>query len=134
MLEDNKLKRFQLLKAVLKRNTKDPTEDELEYRQNVSALNLLYPSLEGLDLSNNCLVGTFNPNIGRQSQLKWLWLGNNKELEKLPLHVAHLKNFRRLTEIRLKNLPNLVEPPREYQDEKVQVGQLLTYMRSRLKE
>lgn len=134
MLEDNKLKRFQLLKAVLKRNTKDPTEDELEYRQNVSALNLLYPSLEGLDLSNNCLVGTFNPNIGRQSQLKWLWLGNNEELEKLPLHVAHLKNFRRLTEIRLKNLPNLVEPPREYQDEKVQVGQLLTYMRSRLKE
>ena len=134
MLEDNRLKRFQLLKAVLKRTTKDPTEDELEFRQNCSALNLLYPSMEGLDLTNNCLVGTFNPNIGRQTQLKWLWLSHNKELEKLPLHLADLKNFRRLTEIKLKNLPNLVEPPKEYQNESVQASQLLTYMRSRLKE
>lgn len=134
MLESNKLKRFQLLKAVLKRTTKDPTEDEIEFRQNCSALNLLYPSMEGLDLTNNSLTGTFNPNIGRQTQLKWLWLSQNKELEKLPLHVADLKNFRRLTEIKLRNLPNLVEPPKEYQNESVQASQLLTYMRSRLKE
>lgn len=132
-LQGNKLKRFQLIKCDLKRNTKDPTKDEIEFLPNCSTLHLLYPSLEGIDLSRNCLVDTFNPNIGRQTQLKWIKLGGNVELKRLPLQLALLKNTRKLTEVNIKNLPNLVEPPRDYQDD-IPLSQLLTYMRSRLKE
>lgn len=134
-LTGNKLKRFQLIKCILKRNTLDPTENETTFHVNCSALDLLYPSLEGLDLINNCLVGTFNPNIGRQTQLKWIRLSGNPDLEKLPLQLALLKNIRKLTEVKIDNLPNLIEPPKEYQDtSRIELGQLLTYMRSRLKE
>ena len=133
-LSGNNFKRFQLIKCSLKRTTQDPTIDEIVFRQKCGALDLLYPSLEGLDLTQNYLEGTFNPNIGRQSQLKWIRLSKNPYLEKLPLQFALLKNSRRLTEIRIDGSPKLIEPPPEYHSTKIQAGQLLTYMRSKLKE
>ena len=133
-LSGNCFKRFQLIKCSLKQTTQDPTMDEIVFRQKCSVLDLLYPSLKGLDLTQNCLEGTFNPNIGHQSQLQWIRLSKNPQLEKLPLQFALLKNSRRLTEIRIDNLPNLIEPPPEYHSAKIEAGQLLTYMRSKLKE
>ena len=135
-LYGNKLKRFQLLRhPPLKRKTQDATEAELEFRQEFTSLSLLYPSLDGLDLSHNELEGQFNPNIGRMTQLKWIRLNSNTNLERLPLEFALLKGSRcSLTELQISNLPNLIQPPSEYQDPQVQVNQLLTYMRSRLKQ
>ena len=135
-IADNRLMRLQLLQhPPLKRKTQDVTEREKKYQQNITLLNLLYPSLEGLNLSRNQLVGEFNPNIGRQTQLKWIRLSENPDLEKLPLEIAYLKSHRcTLTELQLRDLPNLREPPVEYQDRQVQVGQILTYLRSKLKK
>ena len=135
-LSGNQIRKIQLMKATLKRNTEDPTRHEFDFIPNSEfvSFNLLYPSLEGLDLTDNDLQGTFNPNICRQTQLKWIRLSNNRHLEELPLQIALLKNTRRLTQIEISNLPNLIVPPKDYQDQKVQTGQLLTYMRSRLKK
>ena len=133
-LSGNCFKRFQLIKCSLKQTTQDPTMDEIVFRQKCSVLDLLYPSLKGLDLTQNCLEGTFNPNIGHQRQLQWIRLSKNPQLEKLPLQFALLKNSRKLTEIRIDNLPNLIEPPPEYHSAKIEAVQLLTYMRSKLKE
>ena len=94
-------------------------------------LDLLYPSLEGLNLTGNCLVGKFNPNIGHQSHLKWIRLSKNKDLTAIPMEFAYLKNTKQLTELGMDDLPNLVEPPVEYQQ--VSLNHLLTYMRSKLK-
>lgn len=106
---------------------------EKEYDHKIApALDLLYPSLEGLNLSGNVLKGKFNPNIGHQTHLKWVRLSSNEPLEKIPMEFAYLKNIKQLTELRMENLPRLVEPPAEYQQ--TGLNQLLTYMRSRLKE
>ena len=135
-LSGNEIQYIQLLQhAPLKRKTQDASDDELRYQQNINVLKLLYPSLEGLNLSNNRLVKEFNPNIGRQTQLKWIRLSGNSELERLPLEIAYLKNVRStLTELEIRNLPNLVEPPAEYHKPEMQVGQILTYLRSKLKQ
>ncbi len=50
------------------------------------------------------------------------------------MEFAYLKNTKQLTELRMDNLPALVEPPMEYQNSDAGLGHLLTYMRSRLKE
>jgi hypothetical protein len=106
---------------------------EKEYDHKIApALDLLYPALEGLNLSSNILKGKFNPNIGHQTNLKWIKLGDNEPLEKIPMEFAYLKNTRQLTELRMEKLPRLVEPPAEYQQ--TGLSQLLTYMRSRLRE
>lgn len=101
-------------------------------RHGVASLDLLYPLLEGLDLGKNKLEGMFNPNIGYQSHLKSINLSKNHYLEKLPMEFAHLKNSRLFTELSRNDCPNLVEPPKEYQN--VSLTHLLAYMRSRLKE
>ena len=85
----NGFKRFQLIKCSLKQTTQETTIDEIAFRQKCS---LPYPSLQGLDLTQNSLEGTFNPNIGCQSQLQWIRLSKNPQLEKLPLEFALLKN------------------------------------------
>ena len=131
-LSNNSLRHFQLLHhRPLEAEDEDPTEAERKFRT-ISNLELLYPSLEGLDLVANCLQGEFNPNIGHQTHLKWIWLRKNQELEKVPREFAYLKNTRQFTELAIEDLPNLIEPPREYQS--VSLTHLLTYMRSRLKE
>ena len=107
-------------------------ETETEYNTQITSLDLLYPALEGLELSSNDLVGRFNPNIGHQSHLKWIRLQKNRQLEKIPMEFAYLKGMRQFTELVITDLPNLVDPPREYQS--VNLAHLLTYMRSSLKE
>lgn len=136
-LLDNNLYRIQLIQhPPLKRKTQDVVlENESEYHQNITLLNLLYPSLEGLNLTRNNLIGQLNPNIGKQTQLKWIRVSGNTDLEKIPLEIAYLKNTRStFTELEMNDLPNLVEPPPEYRDQNMQVAQILTYMRSKLKQ
>ena len=98
----------------------------------ITALDLLYPLLKTLDLTNNKLVGMFNPSIGRQLHLQSIKLDRNHDLEFLPMEFAYLRKGRRLTELSMKDLPNLIQPPVEYQNEKL--PHLLTYMKSMLKE
>ena len=105
---------------------------ESEYIHGVTSLDLLYPVLEGLDLSKNDLRDMFNPNIGYQNHLKWIWLNKNEHLERLPMEFSYLKGNRQFTELLIEDMPSLIEPPNEYQ--KVGLTHLLTYMRSRLKE
>lgn len=113
---------------------------EKEYDHKITpALDLLYPTLEGLNLSSNNLKDTFNPNVGHQKNLQWIRLNDNRCLEKIPMEFAHLKTERhskntkqQLTLLHMENLPLLVDPPKEYQQ--VPLSHLLTYMRSRLKE
>ena len=132
-LLDNDLKHFQLIHhPPLKSKDEDPGKEEEYYRPGVASLDLLYPLLEGLDLGKNKLEGQFNPNIGYQSHLKSINLSNNHSLEKLPMEFAHLKNSRHFTGLARDDCPNLVEPPKEYQN--VSLTHLLAYMRSRLKK
>ena len=132
----NELERLQLIQhAPLKRKTQDVTEDEVTYQQHITPLSLLYPSLEGLNLSRNQLRGQLNPNVGQLKQLKWLRLSGNHQLERIPLEIAYLKSMRStFTELEMKDLPNLVEPPAEYHNPNMQVGQILVYLRSKLKQ
>ena len=129
----NDIMHFQLIHhPPLESEHEDPAKKEGHYRHGVTSLDLLYPLLEGLNLGNNKLEGQFNPNIGYQSHLKSINLSKNHSLEKLPMEFAHLKNSRLFTELSRDDCPNLVEPPKEYQN--VSLTHLLAYMRSRLKK
>ena len=129
----NELSHFQLIHhPPLESEEEDAARRENHYIPGVASLDLLYPLLEGLDLGRNKLEGLFNPNIGYQSHLKSINLSKNHNLEKLPMEFAHLKNSRLFTELSRDDCPNLVEPPKEYQN--VSLTHLLAYMRSRLKE
>ena len=123
-LANNQLKHFQLIQA-------EQTSDPLSIT-NCSQLDLLYPELENLDISHNCLQGCFNHNIGYQSQLKSIVLDGNLELEELPMEFAYFKKSKMLTKMSLHNLPKLRDPPKEYHDKKLRA--LLSYMSSRLKK
>ena len=133
-LPGNKLQHFQLIyhPPLDEDSTDDPSSWEAEFHSHISSLDLLYPALEGLDLTSNNLQGQFNPNIGHQSHLKWIWLKRNHDLQKIPMEFAYLKGTRQFTELGMEELPNLIEPPKEYQS--VSLTHLLVYMRSRLKE
>ena len=136
-LNDNKLTNLLLLKhphpKTLDWNA--GIEVEREYCPSNSTFDLLYPALEGLDLSGNKLEGCFNPNIGRQNQLKWIRLINNPSLERLPKEFSHLKKSNQLTMLEIcVGLPKLVQPPPEYQTKETTVNQLLTYLKSLLKK
>ena len=102
--------------------------EESEFVSSNATLDLLYPGLEGLDLTENKLEGCFNPNIGRQNQLKWIRLTNNPSLERIPTEFAYLKkgNLLTLLEINI-GLPLLTQPPPEYQTRDTTTGQLLTW-------
>ena len=132
-LVGNQIQYFQLIHhPPLDEETQDHRKDESKFQVRVSSLELLYPALEGLDLTNNNLQEEFNPNIGHQSHLKWIRLSKNHNLLKVPMEFAYLKNTRQFTELSMEDLPNLWEPPKDYQS--VSLTHLLTYMRSRLKE
>lgn len=131
-LQRNKLKWFQLLQHPPGERGEDPGEGEVAFSAQASSQDLLYPVLEGLDLSSNDLQGLFNPNIGHQAHLRWIKLDGNQRLERVPMEFAYLKGTRQFTELSLCDLPNLVEPPKEHQQ--VGLNHLLNYMKSRLKE
>ena len=108
---------------------------ESEFVSSNSTLDMLYPGLEGLDLTGNKLEGCFNPNIGRQNQLKWIRFINNPLLERIPTEFAYLKKGNLLTLLEItRGLPRLIQPPPEYQTRETTAGQLLTYLRSLLKK
>ena len=129
----NMLKHVQLLRQTAEETPVDFGVREKVYDGKIAPnLDLLYPSLEGLNVTNNQLLGKFNPNIGHQAHLKWIRLSDNRNMSEIPMEFAYLKNTRQLTELQMRNLDNLVEPPPEYKE--VGLSHLLTYMRSRLKE
>ena len=132
-LSMNKLTHIQLTRQ-------NPTDDkninfgrmETEYNHKiVPAMDLLYPSLQNLYLTGNCLEGKFNPNIGHQYNLKAIRLSSNEPLTDIPMEFSYL-NRKHFTEFKIEDLPNLRDPPPSYQ--KAGINHLLTYMRSRVKE
>ena len=122
-LANNQLKYFQLMQS-------EQASDTF-YTAYHSQLDLLYPELENLNISHNCLQGCFNHNIGYQSQLKSITLNNNVELEELPMEFAYFKKSKKFTQLSLHNLPKLRDPPKEYHDK---LRPLLFYMSSHLKK
>ena len=133
----NQLKHFQLMQSLeldMASTSKDAeTISARHSSMNYSQLDLLYPELENLNLSHNCLQGCFNHNIGCQSQLKSITLSNNAELEELPMEFAYFKKRKKFTQLSFYNLPKLRDPPPEYhKNDKLRT--LLSYMSSRLKK
>ena len=134
-LSGNRLRYFQLLyREPLESDDEEPIEKDQKFDPNKTSVDLLYPALEVLELSGNNLHGEFNPNIGHQSRLKQIKLDKNQELQKIPMEFAYLKRTRQFTELQMNDLPNLIEPPPEYQNKEIKLNHLLTYMTSRLKE
>ena len=123
-LAHNQLKHFQLIQS-------KQADDTLHSAADRSQLDLLYPELENLNISNNRLQGCFNHNIGYQLQLKSITLSGNVELEELPMEFAYFKKSKKFTQLSLYNLPKLRDPPKEYHDK---FRSLLSYMSSRLKK
>ena len=134
ILAQNKIPHLQLIRQAQPEVSLDLFDRvESVYQPKIApSLDLLYPALEGFNMSNNHLVGMFNPNIGHHTHLKWVHLNGNPDLTGVPMEFAYLKNTKMLTELKISDLPNLIEPPVEYQT--VGLNHLLTYMRSRLKE
>ena len=122
-LANNQLKHFQLMQSEQASDTLPTT--------NQSRLDLLYPELENLNISCNCLQGCFNHNIGYQSQLLSVTLNDNVELEELPMEFAYFKKSKKFTQLSLHNLPKLRDPPKTYHKK---LRPLLSYMSSRLKK
>jgi len=90
---------------------------------------LLYPNLQVLDLSNNYLSGEFAPNIEMLTKLQSLDLANNTYLNSLSMKLSQLSKT--LFLLNLNQLPNLRDPPVEYQ--KCSLIKMFSYMKSRLK-
>ena len=88
----------------------------------------LYPELNVLNLSANELYGTFSPSVKLQSNLFSLDLSGNVQLESIPMELSVL--YGSLFYLKLDNLPNLRDPPKQYHD--LAVNNLLSYMRSRM--
>ena len=107
-------------------------KEENTYQKQVSVAEILFPSLENLDLSHNCLQDLFNPNISHLSTLKAIQLNNNEPLQKIPYEFGHLKKMKGFTELNIKNLPNLVQPPKECQE--YMCAHLLTFLAAGLRE
>ena len=128
----NQLKSFQLMQFVeLDRSSLRIKQLENTPTLHYSQLDLLYPELENLNISHNCLQGCFSHNIGYQSKLKSITLSDNVELEELPMEFAYFKKRKTFTQLSLSNLPKLRDPPAEYHD---RLRPLLSYMSSRLKK
>ena len=136
-LISNQLKHFQLMQSLeLDKGSMNKEAENMPDRRhsvNYSQLDLLYPELENLNISHNCLQGCFNHNIGYQSQLKSITLSNNAELEELPMEFAYFKKSKKFTQLSLYDLPKLRDPPPEYHNNK-KLRTLLSYMSSRLKK
>ena len=128
----NQLRSFQLMQFVeLDKSSLRIKQLENIPTLNYSQLDLLYPELENLNISHNCLQGCFSHNIGYQSKLKSITLSDNVELEELPMEFAYFKKRKTFTQLSLCNLPKLRDPPAEYHD---RLRPLLSYMSSRLKK
>lgn len=134
-LKGNKLTHIQLVwHPPIHKDGKLISKSEFRFDPSVTPQKLLFPSLAYLDLSSNLLEGCFNPNIGHQARLLELSLSNNPGLTDLPLELSLMleHHSRRLyLSLKLENLPSLVEPPNKYT---VDVKQMLSYMKDKLKK
>ena len=90
---------------------------------------LKFPELEFLDLSDNDLCDHLDDNIKHQQYLTSLYLSGNPRLARLPLELSYLSNT--LCTLALDNLPELIDPPKEYHS--ASIKSLLSYLKSRLK-
>ena len=88
----------------------------------------LYPELNVLNLSANELYGTLSPSVQLLSNLFHLDLSDNIQLESIPMELSSL--YGSLFYLKLGNLPNLRDPPKEYHD--LPVNNLLSYMKLRM--
>lgn len=132
-LKQNRLTHFQVLYHMP--SSKDAPNfgaQEDTYQKEVAVSDLLYPSLENLDLSENRLEGQFNPNIAHLTAIKAIQLNGNEPLQKIPYELGHLKKMKGFTELNISNLPNLVQPPKDIQGHMCQ--QLLAYLAAGLRQ
>ena len=132
-LKQNCLTHFQvLLHAPPSTDNPNFGAEEETYQRQVAVNDLLYPSLENLDLSHNCLVGKFNPNVAHLTSIKAIQLNDNKQLQSIPYEFGHLKKLKGFTELNIRSLPELVQPPKDVQEHMCQ--QILTYLAAGLRE
>ena len=89
-----------------------------------------YPELNVLNLSANELFGTLSPSVKVLGNLFHLDLSDNVRLEAIPMELSSL--YGSLFYLKLGNLPNLRDPPREYHD--LPVNNLLSYMKLRMEK
>lgn len=94
----------------------------------MDSANLLYPELTVLNLFANELCGSFSPLVKLQSNLFSLDLSGNLQLQLIPMELSLL--YGTLFYLKLNNLPNLRDPPKEYHDLPVNI--LLSYMKLRM--
>ena len=87
----------------------------------------LYPELTTLNLSANELHGAFSASVKVQRNLFSLDLSDNPHLESIPAELSSLNGI--LFHLKLTNLPNLKDPPKEYHN--LPINNLLSYMKMR---
>lgn len=107
-------------------------QESTEYQSQVTVTDIMYPSLENLDLSHNNLQGLFNPNTAHLTMLKAIELNDNEYLQKIPYELGLLKKRNDFTELNIANLPNLIQPPKSYQE--TSLSKLLTFLAAGLKK
>ena len=132
ILTGNQLTHFQILYHSLPNaGAPDFGAEEKTFMKDSNPV-LLYPSLENLDLSHNNLQGRFNPNVAHLAKIKAIQLNDNEHLQVIPYELGHLKKLQGFTQLDLRNLPELVQPPKDIQESMCQ--QILTYLAAGLKE
>ena len=133
-LRHNRLTHFQVFyHKIPKAGIPNFGEQEcMEYQSQVTVTDILYPSLENLDLSHNNLQGLFNPNIAHLTMLKAIELNDNEHLQKIPYELGLLKRRSDFTELNITHLPNLIQPPKSYQDSTL--SKVLTFLAAGLKK
>jgi Leucine-rich repeat (LRR) protein len=133
ILSQNHLLHFQVLfHEIPNTGAPDFGAEEHTYQKEPNPL-LLYPSLVNLDLSHNHLLGRFNPNVAHLPKIKSIQLNNNEHLEVIPYELGHLKRLKVFEHLDLRNLPELVQPPKEVLKDSM-CQQVLTYLAAGLKE
>ena len=113
----------------LKLNKNDLCVLNFQSSLDTSGNTLKFPELEFFDLSDNDLCGSLDENIKRQQYLTALFLSGNPRLMYLPLELSYLSNT--LSTLVLDNLPELIDPPKEYHS--APTKRLLSYLKSRVK-
>ena len=131
-LRNNHLSHFQVLYHMPPSTSIPNFGPKEDTYQSVPISELLYPSLENLDLSHNRLRGKFNPNIAHLTMIKSIQLNDNEQLQVIPYEFGHFKKLTGFTELSLQNLPELVQPPKDVQGHTCL--QILTYLAAGLRE
>ena len=115
--------------TVLKLNKNDLGMLNFVSSLDASGNTLKFPELDFLDLSDNDLCGALDNTIKYQRYLTALYLGGNPRLMYLPLELSYLSD--NLSTLVLDNLPQLIDPPKEYHS--APTKRLLSYLKSRVK-